>query len=409
MRPPLQAASLALLVSASLVGCRAHDAGQGRSNSRMVIAQPARVEDTPPGVKAAPRRASGRVTIRLASLSGAREIETVDAAGARHVLRRADGRLTVDGEATAEFALEARPGASVAVASARYPGTVRVRTDSAGEWLVENEVDLEDYVRGVVAKEMGFGDVPREAWRAQAIAARSYALAALDERGARRADPYLFDGVRDQAYIGCPQPRNERERKSVDALTAAVRSTSGLALMENHRYLDARYHASCGGRTAEGSTVFPELRSECFQGAECAPCAKDPNSGWEWTASGAALDQFALRAGVGAHVKRIHPTRVDASQRWIEVDVVGDRTTRRMRFEELRRELGRDKLRSARILDTWPKGSDEIRGGMLFRGAGSGHGVGLCQRGAQALAREGWSAERILAHYYGGASIEERR
>jgi len=380
---------------------------QAREDGKAVAqAAPA---SAPAATKPAPRRASGLVIVRLASLEGALEIDARDSAGRHHKLRRSKNGLVVDGASSAELLLTSDSGASVEVGGARYAGRVRVRVATSGEWWIENEVDLEDYVAGVVAKELGFGEVPREAWRAQAIAARSYALAALEERGARRSDPYLFDSVRDQAYGGRPQPRNAKERASVESLLEAVQSTRGLVLTERGECVDARYHASCGGRTANGRDVFPELRATSLQSVACAPCARDASAAWTWTASAEQLRDFAHKLAVGERVTRITPTRVDASERWLEVELQGDRASRRLRFEELRRAFGPDKLRSARIVDTWPKVGAEISGGLLFRGAGFGHGAGLCQRGARARAREGWSAERILAHYYSGARIEDRR
>jgi stage II sporulation protein D len=363
-----------------------------------------------PVVAAAPRRrASGTVNVRLSSLEAPPRLELVDGDGTRLSATRAASKVRTASGEHAQLELKAAPGRPVEVGALRFPGAVRVQVGRDGQWEILNELDLEPYVACVVAKELGFGDLPTQAWRAQAIAARSYAVANLEQRSATRSDPYLFDGVRDQAYAGLPQPRNARERESLERMMAAVASTRGLILIEDGACVDARYNASCGGQTADGRAVFPELRSTCLASVECEPCAANVDARWSWTAPPEALEKLAQARGIGARVVRLDVLRRDSSGRWLEVELVGDVRSQRLRFEELRRELGRDKLRSARILDTWPKPGAELSGGMLFRGAGRGHGAGLCQLGALEFARRGWSAERILQHFYPGSGVEDRR
>lgn len=405
MRQRIGAHTLAL--AAVLAACRAPT---HQPFVRTVPIEPPATSATPREATAPRRRASGPVTVRLAGLATAKELELLDEHGVRRIVRRAGRLLRVDEAPPREtLVLHSAAEAPLGVGGARYPGSLSIRVDRNGEWLVENEVDLEDYVLGVVAKELGFGDTPTEAWRAQAIAARSYALANLEQRGAARSDPYLFDGVRDQAYSGAPLPRGKREEASLERLRDAVASTRGLVLSHDNACVDARYHASCGGQTADARAVFPELRSACLLSVRCDPCAATRSVLWNWTASRDELSSLARRRGLGARVLRVAPIEVDASRRWIELELTGERGSQRMRYEELRRELGRDKLRSARILETWPKAGELLEAGMLFSGAGRGHGAGLCQRGAVEHAKNGWSAEAILTHYYPGATLEDRR
>lgn len=355
------------------------------------------------------RRASGLVTVRV-TVPNSPTLELADALGRRRQARRIGRELAVDDEpARKSIEFTAADGRTMAIGAGAYRGALRLSVEDSGEWRVENIVELEDYVLGVVARELGFGDRPREAWRAQAIAARSYALANLEQRGAARRDPYLFDGVRDQAYAGEPQPKNARERSSVERLREAVESTAGLVLLEGDDYVDARYHSSCGGRTAEGRAVFPELRSKCLASAVCEPCASAEALKWSWTARRDELNALARAHDLGEELVSLTPLERDASQRWLSVDLAGSKSNKRVRFEELRRALGRDKLRSALVLGVWPRAGEPLSTGLAFRGAGFGHGAGLCQYGALEHARSGWSAERILAHYFTGARIEDRR
>jgi stage II sporulation protein D len=118
---------------------------------------------------------------------------------------------------------------------------------------------------------------------------------------------------------------------------------------------------------------------------------------------------LCARWSLGERLVRLRPIDTDAAGRWLTVEVAGDARTKQMAFEDFRRALGPGDLQSSRVVRTWPRPGDPIAQGMLFEGRGRGHGVGLCQRGALALARQGWSAERILAHYYPGAAIVDFR
>lgn len=402
-------ARIGSLWAALIVGCATPRATGARPTDSQGAAAPAPVVAEPREAALVRPRASGPVTVRL-SVSNTDTLELSDALGRRRRVRRAGREVALDGAAArASVELSAGADGAVSIGNGAYRGRLRISVEDSGAWRVDNVVDLEDYVLGVVARELGFGDQPREAWRAQAIAARSYALANLQQRGAARRDPYLFDGVRDQAYSGEPRAANAREVASLERLREAVRSTAGLVLTEGDEFVDARYHSSCGGRTAEGRSVFPELRSSCLSSAPCEPCADAPAVQWNWTARRDELNSLARAHALGEELVSLTPRERDGSQRWITVELVGDRARKEVRFEELRRVLGRDKLRSALVQSVWPKAGEPIATGLALRGAGFGHGAGLCQRGALEHAKHGWSAERILAHYFSGARIEDRR
>jgi len=403
-RRTLQRLLAAALTCATLFSCRT-PAAEPDARTQVPSGVP-----KPIAASAPRRRASGVISLRLASFAQASELELIDAQGRRRTARRSGKRVAIDGETAIErFELQAPPDGVVGLGAARYNGALVLSVEPGGEWRVEQRLDFEDYVLGVVAKELGFGATPPQAWRAQAIAARSYALAQLEQRSRANAEPYLFDGVRDQAYGGVPQPRNARERESLAQLRSAVESTRGLVLEHDGAVVDARYHSACGGRTADGRAVFPELRSSCLSSADCAPCAASREVLWNWTVPAQQLQQLARKYEVGARLVALEPVKLDTSRRWIEVELRGDVANKTVRYEELRRELGRDKLKNARIVECWPKPGAKLEGGLRLSGAGNGHGAGLCQRGALENARQGWSAERILGHYYAGATLVDRR
>ncbi|HVS09036.1 MAG TPA: SpoIID/LytB domain-containing protein [Planctomycetota bacterium] len=390
----------------------------------------ARIAEAAPATAAARarptvRRASGKVRVRLTGLDGASPVHVLGTLHGELVLERRGAlvRSAADrgaSQGSAEVRLAPAPGSRLRAGERSYGGALIVRPRAAGGLEVFCELDLEEYVEGVVASELAIWSAEGAALEAQAIAARSFAIAQLDSRGRSASEPTLLDDVRDQAFRGAhvPDPRSGRAAREVAArLRAAVRRTRGIVLFEDPRVVDARFHAACGGATADGAAVFPEADFACLRSVECAPCrgslgaarGASPELDWRWTAPRFALERLARELGLGEHLLRLAPARRDSAGRWLEVRLEGESGARTIPFEELRRRLSRKELASSLLVRTWPRAGETIGGGLLFEGRGRGHGVGLCQEGASAWARAGWSAERILAHYYPGAALVDWR
>lgn len=132
-----------------------------------------------------------------------------------------------------------------------YRGIIMIKNYNK-KLTVINDVPLEDYIKGVVPAEMP-SSWEYEAHKAQAIAARSYALANLGKRGAYGYD--LKDTPEDQAYSGASAETN--------GTNAAVDDTKGIVLTHNTKVISAFYSASAGGQTNTNSwgTSLPYLRS----------------------------------------------------------------------------------------------------------------------------------------------------
>ncbi len=128
-----------------------------------------------------------------------------------------------------------------------YRGTVEFFPNEDGRLTVVNQVDLEDYIRGVVPREMGANEYPNiEALKAQAVAARTYIVA---NRGKRRNEGFdLLDTPLDQVYGGRDgeQPLTDR----------AVMETAGLIATYNGAPIQALFTADSGGATVDNSYVF---------------------------------------------------------------------------------------------------------------------------------------------------------
>ena len=134
-----------------------------------------------------------------------------------------------------------------------YRGVLIVQNRN-GKLTVINDVDIENYLKGVIPSEMPTSwDV--EAHKAQAIAARSYALANLGKRASKGYD--LNDTPSDQAYGGASAENR--------GTTKAVNDTRGIVLTHNQKIISAFYTASAGGKTKSASAAWggnvPYLRS----------------------------------------------------------------------------------------------------------------------------------------------------
>lgn len=353
----------------------------------------------------------GLVPVRLVNLERSGRVELDRGSGAPvEVYRSQNGVVRADArQLLRSIEIDPAPGSrGVRVDGRLHTGSVRVLPHPDRGLRVEALLDMEDYVAGVVAAELALWSAPPAQLEAQAIAARSYALARLDERA---GEPFLWDGVEDQAYRGRFEPDAASAKRGLEArLDSAVQRTRGQVLWAADGVLPARYHARCGGRTSTVEAVFGKP-GPGHAPASCPTCSADlsadSGNAWEFTATRAELDGLSRRLGVGAPLRSLQPSATDRGGRWLSVQVTGPLGTKRIDANQLRRELGWDRLRSAWIESTWPGSGLPTSGGLAFRGRGHGHGVGLCQVGARGLAERGWTAHQILGHYYPTATLRQ--
>ncbi|MGK7312835.1 MAG: SpoIID/LytB domain-containing protein [Candidatus Longimicrobiales bacterium M2_2A_002] len=299
---------------------------------------------------------------------------------------------------------------AVEIDGTRYRGAVLLRGTDRGVTAV-NRVDLETYLRGVVPLELGRGRArsDMEALKAQAVAARTYAVRHLGRR--RHLGFDLFGSVLDQAYGGMGVE---------DALaTEAVEATRGEVLMYGGEVIEAYYHASCGGRTAAVEEVWnaaprPYLRS--------VPEAK---RGGGWYCEGSGGLRWTETWDEPALLETLRGTLFDGDRRRELTRVDSVAVTRRSfpgRVAELTfwTNLGEERVRGDSIRWVLRPEPDRILGSTDFEletgrdgrvteliasGTGRGHGVGLCQAGALGRARSGQSYREILSAYYPGTRL----
>jgi len=200
---------------------------------------------------------------------------------ARLRIEGADGGLF---ETSGEVAILPAGEWPVAVGSRRYRGRLRARA-AGGEVLIINELNLESYLRGVVPLEMGPSQFPElAALKAQAVAARTYAVAHLGDHEDEGWD--LCDTPACQVYGGSDGEHPLSDR--------AVEETASMTAVFGGEPIDAMYTSTCGGHTETAAELFPDRAQPYLQGVVCAwdrplpLVGTDPSGGWRDATSFAA-------------------------------------------------------------------------------------------------------------------------
>jgi stage II sporulation protein D len=267
------------------------------------------------------------------------------------------------------------------------PGRLRVFADG-GVLVAVNSVDLEQYVAAVVASEVPV-TWPGEALRAQAVAARTFAVAQKIAQGPG-ARAHLGASVIDQVYRNAANPPA--------AALEAARATAGEVLTYGSAPIAAYFSASCGGRSESAEEAFhlaPGTTPYLLGGEE-------DEDAREWTVRIPLAEITAVLRKAGRMQSEIRGVAVEtrsASGRAKMLRLETAAGSRQLPAVELRQLIGYARLPSLQ-LDVEREGDAAV-----FHGRGSGHGVGLCQWGARGRALSGASYRQILAHYYPGAEI----
>lgn len=267
-------------------------------------------------------------------------------------------------------------------------------------------MDLEEYVKGVVAAEMP-AEFALEALKAQAVAARTYAVKQMAAFGGPGLSGHPGADVSTapqygQAWLSETQLRQRwgpfNYYRYWQKISQAVEATRGLVITYQGEPINAVFHSTSGERTADAREVWgtdvPYLKSVPCHWDQQSPRYRDAK---EYTL--AELEEklgpetgvlAAARSGNGTWAQVISYTssgRVDKIR-------LGTKT---FAGTQVRERLG---LRSANF--TWELVGDKV----VFHTIGYGHGVGLCQYGANGMAKEGRTYQEILKYYYTGVAIQ---
>ena len=257
-------------------------------------------------------------------------------------------------------------------------------------FLVINQADLEEYVKGVVPSEVNSSWHP-EMLKAQAVAARTYALYQQMLSASREYD--VVATVQDQVYKG---------KNGVDAaVLRAVDETRGLVLTYQNAPIYAAFSSTAAGLTEDAVNVwskdYPYLK-----GVECPFDLDSPYYHWKASFRLDKLEQSLRQQGFAVGIiSSIEPLSFSRGGRVAKLRVVHSEGELILRGEDLRKAVGYSIVPSTQFT------IDALGQDIVLSGYGAGHAVGMCQWGAKELAGLGYSFSTILAYYYPGTELRD--
>ncbi len=288
----------------------------------------------------------------------------------------------------------------------KYRGNLNVQMTNGKIWVI-NVVDLEDYLKGVVPCEIGrISQTLFEAAKAQAVAARTYAWAHLNQYEEFGYD--LYATIRDQVYNGVSC---ENELTNL-----AVEQTKGQILTYKNSPVEAKYHSTCGGRTADFNDAWPGDPPPYLKSVKCDYCSKSPHFEWQKEITkDVFFDKVRNKlANIGTKIpddeliKNIKLVMNRKSKRVLKLVVITQKNEYTIPGYHIRTVFGDNKdpggLLKSNYITLKAKG-DKV----IIEGKGWGHGVGMCQFGAIEMARQGKGYKQILYHYYSGTRIKKTK
>ena len=281
------------------------------------------------------------------------------------------------------------------VGGREYRGYVDAFVNPLGRPTLVNDLQIEDYLMGVVPRELGPRKYPElEALKAQTVAARTFAIDSLGRNAEKGFDMYLDS--RSQVYggFGAEEPLSNR----------AVRETRGVVASYGGKPIVSLYCSTCGGVTESFELIFKGGPIDYLRGGASCRDDSSPYHEWdEWIDLNAREADVSRFAGFG-RLKDLEILSRSSRGRVIRMKFVGDGREAVLEGNDLRFALG---LRS-----NWLLSLEFARdqGGWIekihVKGKGWGHGVGLCQIGAVEMAAAGKDFGEIIRHYYQGVELK---
>lgn len=367
---------------------------QGRQLDLGPFSGPVKVSES--GFKAVIRAGSGQMAEKysgegLVLINGTGNKSLLSAAGLA-VVRGAGGTGSLTGGGGQNL-VTLTDGAG----SKRYRGSLEFQVEE-GKITAVNELNIEDYLRGVVPAEMPSA-WPAEALKAQAVAARNYAL--QREQASRSRGYSLSNDQYSQVYKGYDA--------ETPATNRAVEETRGMVMLSGGSLITAFFHASSGGFIEDCQDVW--LNPLGYLKAREDPYDRnDRHYNWQVRYTAGQLAEQLKAAGYdfskvedlvelgrtssGARVERLLVKGRGASGEPCQVEIYN--------ADKVRLALG---LKSALFTIDKTYDQDKNLAQVQIRGSGWGHGVGLSQWGARGMASQGYNFQDILQYYYSGISL----
>ncbi|MDP2939295.1 MAG: SpoIID/LytB domain-containing protein [Candidatus Omnitrophota bacterium] len=285
----------------------------------------------------------------------------------------------------------AKKDATIYVNDRLLRGEINIIRNKNLKLTVVNNLDLEDYVRGVLYHEVSHL-WPIEAIKAQAVATRSFALyqAGLN----KNKDFDLTSDIRSQVYGGRFSERNRTNK--------AVNKTKGEVLYFKQEVLAAFFSATCAGHTEDAGNLW-KIDLLPLKGVVCNFCINSAHYQWKRNFRLKNIEEKLRKAGYDlGDIKNISVLKRNSSGRIEVLEIIcREGSSFTISGKDFRQIIGPNEIRSNNyeIL---------IKGYYVdFKGIGWGHGVGLCQWGAKGMAEKGFNYRKILSFYYPGATIKK--
>lgn len=335
---------------------------------------------------------------------------------------------------------------TVSANNREYRGGMKFYVRSNGKMNVINYLMLDHYLYGVLQGEMGYQN-PMEALKAQAVAARSFAMTTTSSHTGEGFR--LCPGSHCQMYYGVSYEHPET--------VAAVDETSELVIYHNNRIVPAYYHKNSGGHTQNSEDVW-SAKEGYLRAVEDKYCPE-----YQWTAS-FTWDQLAEKiTGIGK-VTDVQISKRTESGNVLEMAVKGTGGTKTLSRENIRMTLGSSVVKSmnftlaggssqdataetsiyvlgdggsaksrkeatilssggsrtlssldgtvvlgasgSKTLAAEKSGGTASGNGITLTGLGYGHSIGMCQDSAIAMAKDGWDFEEILHYFYTDIDVD---
>ena len=253
-----------------------------------------------------------------------------------------------------------------------------------------DRVPIEEYVVGVVA-----GEIPVsfniEALKAQAVASRSYVMYQIKRN--KNKDFDVYDTVRSQVYLDASLLKDkwgDDYVNNVNRIKEAVIDTAGEYLVYDGEVVEAMFFSTSSGVTENSEDVFsssvPYLRSVSSTWDEISPVYMDSKK--------FSKEEFYNLLNLNYQEKMSVNTNATSTGRVIDL-VINDK---KFSGRDIVSKLG---IRSSYFVIT------EYDDSIVVDTKGYGHGVGMSQYGAEGMARDGYSYEKILKYYYSGVEIKK--
>ncbi len=274
--------------------------------------------------------------------------------------------------------------------------------------LVVNHVSIEKYLESVVNGEFN-SQWAENAVEAQIIAARTYALFQMREM--RKDHGKVFDvesTQKDQVYLGLDRADSKGAQ--------LVAKTRGMIMVaktsKNLDPIKAFYHSTCGGQTLLPEQVWGTHFAGFTKTAPCPYCAHSPSFAWDFRVSIREIEA-KIKKGIKVDYHRWMLLGVSTANATLAAEshvkeLIFDFVDRNALTKHIH--VRADAYQARNWIDPTRMKStlfqvEQVGRSVVFKGKGSGHGVGMCQWGAKHMGEKGFTKEQILTHYYPGAKI----